>query len=96
MHHPIPLPIQHTENTIKLVEPDIDYVGFSRDNENFLSLAQEQWEKCIQVKPYKICTEIQQIYHRAGYKLCVVLLITDHKSSPNNCKLKFVSLNTPI
>jgi len=96
MYHPIPLPIPHNFNTIILVEPEIDYIGFSRDNENFLSLGQEQWEKCIRVKPYKICTGIQQIHHNAESELCVVSIITDSKSSPNNCKLKVVSLSTPI
>jgi len=96
MYHPIPLPIRNNANNIILIDPETDYVGFSRDNEHFLTLRLEQWEKCIQATPYKICKDIQQIHHSAGSELCVISLITNHKSSPNNCKLKFVSLNSPI
>jgi len=38
MYHPIPLPIRYNENTIILIDPETDYVGFSRDNEYFLTL----------------------------------------------------------
>lgn len=45
---------------------------------------------------FKHCTENQHVYHFAESELCVGSLITHYQSSPNNCRLKFVSLNTLI
>lgn len=96
MYQPIPLPIQYNGNTIILIDPELDYIGFSRDNEHFLTLRLEQWEKCIQATPYKISKDIQQIHHSAISELCAISLITDHQSSSNNCKVKFLFLHSPI
>jgi len=96
MYQPIPLPIQYNGNTIILIDPELDYIGFSRDNEHFLTLLLEQWEKCIQATPYKICKDIQQIHHSAASELCAISLITKHQLSSNNCKVKFLSLHSPI
>ncbi|XP_060848447.1 uncharacterized protein LOC132927889 [Rhopalosiphum padi] len=96
MYHPIPLPIQYNGNTIILIDPELDYIGFSRDNEHFLTLRLEQWEKCVQATPYKICKDIQQIHYSAASELCVISLFTNHQSSSNNCKVKFLSLHSSI
>lgn len=97
MYHPIPLPIQYNGNTIILIDPEVDYIGFSRDNEHFLTLRLEQWEKCIQATPYNICKDIQQIHHSAASELCAISLITNYQSSSkDDCKVKFLSLNSPI
>lgn len=96
MYHPIPLPIQYNGNTIILIDPELDYIGFSRDNEHFLTLRLEKWEKCVQATPYKICKDIQQIHYSAASELCVISLFTNHQSSSNNCKAKFLSLHSPI
>jgi len=96
VYHPIPLPIQYDENRVILVDPEVEYIGVSRDSENFFPLEQNQMEKCIQLKPHKLCKGIQHIQHSAGSKLCAVSLITNQQTNPENCNLKFVHLNSPI
>ncbi|KAE9521285.1 hypothetical protein AGLY_018304 [Aphis glycines] len=54
IYHPIPLPIPHSKQAIFLVDPEIDYLGVSRDNENFIALDNGKWEECITLKPYKV------------------------------------------
>lgn len=96
VYHPIPLPIQYDEDKIILVDPETEYLGISRDSEPFFSLEQNQWHTCTQLKSHKLCKGIQHIHRSAGSKLCAVSLITNQRTNPENCKLKFVHLNAPI
>lgn len=96
IYHPIPLPIPHSEQTIFLVDPEIDYLGVTRDNENFITLDNEKWEECITLKPYRLCKGNQHIQHCAGANVCVVSLLVNNQFDPDHCKFKFISLTTPI
>ena len=96
IYHPVPLPIQYEENKVILMDPEMEYLGVSRDSENFFPLDQNQMEKCIQLKLHKLCKGVQHILHSSESKLCVVSLITNQRTNPENCKLKFIQLNAPI
>ncbi|KAE9527723.1 hypothetical protein AGLY_012796 [Aphis glycines] len=96
IYHPIPLPIPHSEQTIFLVDPEIDYLGVSRDNENFIALDNVKWEECITLKPYKVCRGNQHVQHCAESDVCVVSLLVNNQFNPDHCKVKFVSLKAPI
>jgi len=96
IYHPIPLPIPHSKQAIFLVDPEIDYLGVSRDNENFIALDNGKWEECITLKPYKVCRGNHHIQHCAGAEVCVVSLLVNNQLNPDHCKFKFVSLKTPI
>ncbi|KAE9527753.1 hypothetical protein AGLY_012826 [Aphis glycines] len=96
IYHPIPLPIPHSEQTIFLVDPEIDYLGVSRDNENFIALDNVKWEECITLKPYKVCRGNQHVQHCAESDVCVVSLLVNNQFNPDHCKVKIVSLKAPI
>ncbi|KAL4088679.1 hypothetical protein QTP88_023763 [Uroleucon formosanum] len=96
IYHPIPLPIPHSEQTIFLVDPEIDYLGVSRDNENFIALDNAKWEECTTLKPYTVCRGNQHVQHCAESDVCVVSLLVNNQFNPDHCKFKFVSLKAPI
>ncbi|XP_060872229.1 uncharacterized protein LOC132946316 [Metopolophium dirhodum] len=96
IYHPISLPIPHSEQTIFLVDPEIDYLGVSRDNENFIALDYAKWEECTTLKPYKVCRGNQHVQHCAESDVCVVSLLVNNQFNPDYCKFKFVSLKAPI
>ncbi|KAL4083610.1 hypothetical protein QTP88_028926 [Uroleucon formosanum] len=96
IYHPIPLPIPHSEQTIFLVDPEIDYLGVSRDNENFIALDNAKWEECTTLKPYKVCRGNQHVQHCAESDVCVVSLLVNNQFNPDHCKFKFISLKAPI
>ncbi|KAE9521974.1 hypothetical protein AGLY_017626, partial [Aphis glycines] len=96
IYHPIPLPIPHSEQTIFLVDPEIDYLSVSRDNENFIALDNVKWEECITLKPYKVCRGNQHVQHCAESDVCVVSLLVNNQFNPDHCKVKIVSLKAPI
>ena len=96
IYHPIPLPIPHSEQNIFLIDPELDYLGVSKDNENFIALDKVKWQECITLKPYKVCKGNQHIQHCAESDVCVVSLLVNDQFNPDHCKIKFVSLNVPI
>ncbi|KAL4104073.1 hypothetical protein QTP88_019386 [Uroleucon formosanum] len=96
IYHPIPLPIPHSEQTIFLVDPEIDFLGVSRDNEHFIALDNAKWEECTTLKPYKFCRGNQHVQHCAESDVCVVSLLVNNQFNPDHCKFKFVSLKAPI
>jgi len=47
IYHLKPFSIPHSEQTIFLIDPEIDYLGVSRDNEHFITLDNGKWEGSI-------------------------------------------------
>jgi len=95
IYHPIPLSIPHSEQNIFLVDPEIDYLGVSRDNENCIALDNVKWEECITLKLYRVCRGNQHIQNCVESDVCVVSLLVNNQFNPDHCKFKFVSLKAP-
>ncbi|XP_026819373.1 uncharacterized protein LOC113558051 [Rhopalosiphum maidis] len=96
MYHPISLPIQYGENTIALIPPEIDYLALSNDNENFISLGVSQWESCSKLESYTLCKGEQPIHYRTGSNLCELSQLTKFNTHSKDCRVKLVTLETPI
>ena len=95
MYRPVPLPILYDNNTLILIEPEIEYLALSNDNEEFFSLSVKQWETCEKVETYTICKGDQPFHRRSRSNICEISLLT-YQTIPDTCKIKFVTLNTPI
>lgn len=87
LYQPIPLPILHSEETIFLVDPEINYLGVSKDNENVIALDNKKWKKCITLKPYRVCKGNQHIKHCEESDVCVVSFLVNNHFNPDHCKV---------
>lgn len=92
----IPLPIKYGNQSLVLIEPEIEVLAFSHDKQTFLSLTYRQWEMCQEIKSYTLCKNSQPIHHRAKVYLCEIALLLNQQNLPNNCKIKFVSANSCV
>lgn len=95
VYRPIPLPILYNNNTLILIDPEIEYLALSDNNEEFFSLSTKHWENCINIKTHKICRENQIFHRRSRSNVCEISILM-YQTIPENCKIKFITLNTPI
>lgn len=96
MYRPIPIPIPHYDNkTLILIDPEIEYLALSNDNEEFFSLDSKQWEACVKLTTRKICKGNQLFHRRTRSNICEISLLTS-QTIPEPCKIKFLMSNTPI
>jgi len=78
------------------MDPEVDLLALSDDNEYFFSLTNEQWDKCNKLEYCKLCKIDQPIQHQVNSNMCVVLSLTNQPNLPETCELKFVSIDTLI
>ena len=95
VYRPIPLPILYNRNTLILIDPEIEYLALSNDNEEFFSLNTKHWENCLSLNTHKICKGNQIFYRKSRINICEIAILT-YQTIPDNCKLKMINLNTPI
>lgn len=95
-YRPIPLPIPYYHNSFILIDPEFEYIALSLNNEKFLTLTNNQWDSCIQLKFRKMCKGVQLIHHRSRTNLCEVMLLTKAQILPEMCNFKLLSSNASI
>lgn len=93
VYHPISLLIQYDQITLILINPEIDYLALSTDNEKFFSFTSDNWETCKPVKNGKICKGDQLIHHRSEAQLCEVAVLFNAQTFPETCNLKFITVS---
>lgn len=89
------MPILYDSNTLILIDPEIEYLALSNDNEEFFSLHTKHWKTCISLNTHKICKENQIFYHRSRTNICELSLLM-YPTIPDICKINMIILNTPI
>jgi len=92
----IPLPIRYDNQSLLLIEPDIEIVALSSDTENFFSLTDKQWESCRELQSYTICKNSQPTHRKSITNPCEITLLSKPQNLPENCKIKLVSTNAPV
>ena len=96
VYRPIPLPIQYDFESIILINPESDFIAISSDSENFLYLESEQRDNYIKLTNNRICKETLSIQHRSKSTSCELSLLTNHRTSIENCNIKLVKVNSQI
>lgn len=91
----ISLPIIYSTNAVILIEPEVEYLVINIDNEEFFTMTEKQWEACVNLGTYKLCKGGQIFHRRSRSNLCEVALLA-YQTIPETCKIKFVTLTTPI
>ena len=90
------VPTKINESFYAYIEPLDSYVVLDTAVQDYIQLSKQDLSKCKTINDQYLCTSNHPIFKAIPYGPCEVQLYTKLTKKPNNCKIRFMTLNQTI